>query len=367
MKNQNICLTIHSLATHGGEERMCVLLANELSKRGYKIIVVTLNQFVNERSWFIVNENVKTYTLRRNRYEKKLFSYKFFERLPLLRYKRILQKNNIDIVIDVDIHQSLVTTKVTKGTDIKVISWDHFNYERFRKRWSYNIMLDCFHSGEVDKLVLLTKSDIVPYVEKERFPETFICQIYNPSPIESEKYMEHNQKIVLAIGRYNEQKGFDMLLQSWSLVEQQCNNWKLEIVGDGPMRSSMEKQIMNLNLKNVQLSHYTDEIIEKYKNASIYVLSSRYEGFPLVLLETQAMSLPVVSFDCKTGPNEIIKDGYNGFLVEPENTEILAEKILTLINDDVIRKQMSRNAFEESKKYKIDNIVNQWENLIDSL
>lgn len=129
----------------------------------------------------------------------------------------------------------------------------------------------------------------------------------------------------------------------------------------------MEEQVKHLQLKNVRLSHYTDHIKEKYQEASIYVLSSRYEGFPLVLLETQAMSLPIVSFDCKTGPNEIVREGYNGFLVEPENTKKLAERILTLINDGELREQMSRNAFEESKKYKIDNIVNQWIDLFESL
>ena len=367
MKHKNICLTIHSLATHGGEERMCVLLANELSKRGYNVIIVTLNQFINEKSWFKVNDSIKTYTLRKNRYERKIFSYKLLEGLPLFRYKRILKNNNISIVVDVDIHQSLVTTKVTKGTDIKVISWDHFNYERFRKRWSYQIMLDCFHSGEVDKLVLLTKADIQPYLDEEKFSPSFIHQIYNPSPIEVDNYTEHNSKKVLAVGRYNEQKGFDLLLECWTIVEHQCNDWELEIVGDGPMRSSLEEQIRTLHLKNVRLSHYTDNIIEKYRDASIYVLSSRYEGFPLVLLETLALSLPIVSFDCKTGPNEIIKDGYNGFLVEPENVQILAEKVLILINDDKLREQISKNAFEESKKYKIDNIISQWEKLIESL
>lgn len=367
MKHHNICLTIHSLIAHGGEERMCVLLANELSKRGYHIIVLTLHQFLSEKSNYKLNANIKTYTLVRNRIERKFFSYKLLEELPLLRYKHILKKLNISLVIDVDIHQSLVTTKVTKGTNIKVVSWDHFNYERFKKRWSYQVMLDCFRSGKVDKLVLLTKSDIRPYIEEEKFSPSFIHQIYNPSPIEVDNYTEHNSKKVLAVGRYNEQKGFDLLLKCWSLVEMRCNDWELEIVGDGPMRDSLQELIEKLHLNKVKLSHYTDNIVDKYKGASIYVLSSRYEGFPLVLLETMALSLPIVAFDCKTGPNEIIKDGYNGFLVESENINMLAEKLLMLIKDDKLCKQMSRNAFEESKKYKINNFINQWVKLIESL
>lgn len=365
MKHQSICLTIHSLATHGGEERMCVLLANELSKRGYNIIIVTLNQFHNEKSWFNVYEGVKTYTLRKNRYERKLFSYKFFDFLPLFRYKRILKKNNISLVVDVDIHQSLVTTKVTKGTDIKVISWDHFNYERFHKRWSHRIMLDCFNSGEVDKLVVLTSSDRKCFIEKEGLKGSFVDYIYNPSPIANDSFISHNEKKVISVGRLENQKGMDLLVEAWALIEDKTD-WVLEIVGDGAGKNGLLEQIKKLNLQHVILSPYTDDIKSKYASASIYALPSRTEGFGLVLVEAATMSLPAVAFDCG-GPKEIISEGYNGFLVDAGNVKFFAEKLLAIINDDALRERMSHNAFEESKKYKIDNIINQWENLIESL
>ena len=365
MKHRNICLTIHSLVSHGGEERMCVFLANELAKHGYNIIIVTLNQFHNERSWLKLNDDIKIYTLRKNRYERKLFSFKCFEGLPLLRYKRILKRNNISLVIDVDIHQSLVTTKVTKGTDIKVVSWDHFNYERFRLRWSHNKMKACFNSGEVDKLVVLTSSDKRCFVEKEGLKESFVDYIYNPSPIIHNKFINHNEKKVISVGRLEYQKGMDLLVDAWAMIEGKTD-WILEIVGEGSWKERLQEQIKEQNLKHVILSPYTDDVKSKYAGASIYVLPSRTEGFGLVLVEAATMSLPAVAFDCG-GPKEIIKEGYNGFLIKPENPQMLAEKMLTLINDDKLREQMSKNAFEESKKYRIDNIINQWEKLIKSL
>lgn len=363
MKNKNICFTIHSLAASGGEERMCVLLANELSKRDYNIIVVTLNQFCNERNVYELNKDIKIYTLRRNRFERKLFNT--LESIPLLRYKKILKNNNIDLVIDVDIHQSLITTKVTRGTGIKVISWDHFNYERFYKRWSHRIMLDCFNSGEVDKLVVLTASDKRCFIEKEGLKDSFVDFIYNPSPIINDSFISHNEKKVISVGRLENQKGMDLLVEAWALIE--CKtDWVLEIVGDGAGKNGLIEQIKKLNLQHVILSSYTDDIKSKYASASIYALPSRTEGFGLVLVEAATMSLPAVAFDCG-GPKEIISEGYNGFLVEAENVREFAEKLLTLINDDALREQMSQNAFEESKKYKINNIVDQWENLIESL
>lgn len=364
-KHHNICLTIHSLAASGGEERMCVLLADALFQRGYNVIIVTLNQIDSEDNIYMHDKRIKQYSLRRNRYERKITGYLKF--IPLLRYKCILKRHKVAVVIDVDIHQSLVTTKATKGTNIKVISWDHFNYERFKVRWSYDIMMGCFKSGEIDKLVVLTKADSKSYKEIEKFPESFITQIYNSSPVEHDEYIQHKEKKVLAVGRLVEQKGFDLLLTAWLIVEQFDDEWTLEIVGDGHMRQQLLEQKESLGLKRIKFTNYTNEIKEKYRTAGIFVLSSRYEGFGLVLVESESMSLPLVAFNCKEGPGEIIKNGYNGFLVEPENIKMLAEKLLELMTNDGLREQMSRNAFEDSKKYKMEKIIDKWENLIESL
>lgn len=364
---KNICLTIHSLIDGGGEERMCTLLANELYDKGYKVIVVTLEQFQSQKNSFLLNKDIKQYTLRKNRVERKLFSYRCFQSIPLLRYRRILKQEEVNVIIDVDIHQSLVSTRAVKDNNIKIISWDHFNYERFKNRWSYKVILNCFNSGKVDKFVVLTKSDRKSYIDIEGFSPDFVKQIYNPSPIQTDTYIPHKSRRVLAVGRLEEQKGFDLLLEAWREVEQKNPDWLLEIVGDGYMRPVLEQKVEDYNLRRVTISHFTSQVKEKYAEAGIFVLSSHYEGLGLVLLEAESMSLPLVSFDCPCGPGEIIKDGYNGFLVEPENTDLLAKKILQLIEDDKLRKQMSNNAFVSSKKYKKDSIINQWCDLLDSI
>ncbi|MCI6861885.1 MAG: glycosyltransferase, partial [Prevotella sp.] len=111
----------------------------------------------------------------------------------------------------------------------------------------------------------------------------------------------------------------------------------------------------------------TKDVNSKYEEASIYALSSRFEGFPMVLLEAASMSLPIVAFDCKTGPNEIIEDGKTGFLVEPENVEQFAEKLMILMKDDELRAEMGRKAFESSKRFTIDKIVSCWAELLKRL
>lgn len=362
---KNICLTIHSLSPKGGEERMCTLLANSLVEwGGYNVIVVCLNMFYDEIPSYDLNKNIKRYTLCGNRIERRIQS--FFPRLLFKRYKHILIKHKVDVVIDVDIHQSLVTTKVTKGTNIKVISWDHFNYERFKVRWSHDMMMKCFNSGEIDKLVVLTDSDMQNFIKQEGIPSDFITFINNPSPIENNSYIKHNEKKVISLGRLAHQKGFDLLIAVWEIIEKERSDWELEIVGEGSERFILQEMINEKRLRHITLSPYTSDITNKYKSSSIYALPSRTEGFPLVLIEAETMSLPLVAFNCG-GPSAIIKEGYNGFLVEPENTKMLAERLLDLMNNDELREQMSHNAFEDSKKYKMENIIGKWEKLIESL
>lgn len=366
MNKKNVCLTIHSLASSGGEERMCTVLANALIHRDYNVIVVTLNQCEKEKTTFKLEKSIKRYTCVKNNIERKLFSYSFLKKIPLIRYKHILDKHKVDVIIDVDIHQSLVTTKVTKGTAIKVISWDHFNYERFAIRWSHDIMLDCFNSGEVDKLVVLTETDKKNFIEKEHLPKHFVECIYNPSPLQSDGFISHKEKKVLSVGRLTEQKGFDLLLKAWNLVEKEIGDWQLEIVGSGVDEGKLKEMIKELHLSNVTISPFTDDIKSKYANASIYCLPSRTEGFGLVVVEAATMSVPSVAFACG-GPEEIICDGENGFLVERENHRMMAEKMIVLMRNKKLREQMSNNCYEWAKKFQIENIIENWTRLIEAL
>lgn len=365
-KKYNICLLHHTLAEHGGEERMCQLVANELRSRGHYVVVVLTDQLENEGIVYPLDERVRLYYLQKNRVERKL--NKWFDRLPELRYRHILKRNNIDVVIDVGSPKSLLTTKAAEGLGIKVICWDHFNYEAFRVRWCYNDLKQLISARKIHSLVVLTQADKIAYAEYEKdFPKDFVCQIYNPSPIQTVAYMPHTSKKVMACGRLAEQKGFDLLLEAWKEVEQHNSDWELEIVGDGFMRKQLERLIDEYSLKRVTISPFTSEVKGKYADAGLFVFSSRYEGLGLVLLEAESMSLPLVSFDCPCGPREIICHGYNGYFAKPENPHDLAEKLLTVMNDDALREQMGRNAFEASRQFCTDNIMNQWEKLLDDV
>ena len=136
----------------------------------------------------------------------------------------------------------------------------------------------------------------------------------------------------MAAGRYAPQKGFDKLINAWSIVVQNHPDWKLYIYGDGELRDELQQLINRLQLQNsCFLEHTTSDIAAKYAESSIFVLSSVYEGFGMVITEAMSCGLPVVSFACPCGPKDIIQNDINGLLVEPDNIDQLAEKISILI------------------------------------
>ena len=176
-----------------------------------------------------------------------------------------------------------------------------------------------------------------------------------------------DNKNVIAVGRYSHQKGFDLLVEAWSVVAKKHPDWILNVYGDGD-RTELQNKIDELNLtKSFIANEKTDAIIQKYLESSIFVLSSRYEGFGLVLIEAMNCGVPPVSFACPTGPKDIITHGEDGILVENGNIEQLAEKICYLIENEDVRKKMGRNARENVKKFKKEIIMDQWKKLFEML
>ena len=163
------------------------------------------------------------------------------------------------------------------------------------------------------------------------------------------------------------QKGFDRLIPAWSIVSKKHPDWTLSIYGDG-MRRQLEQQIEELGIApNCLLEHSVPDIVEKYCESSIFVLSSRYEGFGMVIIEAMACGVPPVSFTCPCGPRDIINDGKDGLLVENGDIKGLAEKICYLIEHEDVRKEMGRSARTSVERFKIEHIAQQWKELFESV
>lgn len=152
-------------------------------------------------------------------------------------------------------------------------------------------------------------------------------------------------KKVISVGRYDEQKGYDMLIDAWEVVYRTYPDWNLFIYGDGVLKKDFEQSIKQKHLEqNIFLCAPVKDIEQKYLESSMYVMSSRFEGFGMVLIEAMACGLPCISFDCPHGPSDIIKDEIDGLLVENGNVQLLSQKICRLIQDDTLRQQMGTHA-----------------------
>ena len=173
-------------------------------------------------------------------------------------------------------------------------------------------------------------------------------------------------KRVIAIGRYGYQKGFDSLIDAWRIIHSFYPDWTLDIIGNGEWLNRLQQQINEYALEHsVFLKPPTRHIEDEYRRASLLVLSSRYEGLPMVLLEAQSFGLPIVSFACKCGPKDVITDGEDGFLVSEGNIPMLADRVLRLIENDDLRKRMGTNARHHSKAFSEERIMERWIDLFN--
>lgn len=349
------------IAGCGGTERVGLLIANEFCKRGYNVSILS---YVNDGDpFFTCDPRIKRGVVLQNKWEKK---FKRFQQYVNWKIRFFLRKWKTDVFIDINSDMTRISGPAVDGTGVKHISWAHFNFEYCTVGEREQENLKCV-LRYADKLVVLTKEDRENYLNKTNIRKDQITQIYNPIPFSGEDYVFHPQKRVLALGRISPEKGFDMLVKAWALVEKCTDGWMLEIVNGGGDDSELKLLIEELNLNRVVISPRTNDVKNKYKEAGLYVLSSRFEGFPMVLLEAAAMSVPLVAFNVHTGPKEFIQNGTNGFLVTPESIEDLAKTMILVMNDESLRVKLSREAFESSKKFTAERIIQNWITLIDNI
>lgn len=342
----------------GGTERVTSVVANGLSERGYKVSVVSCRNGENCR--FNLDDSVQLYSLHGEQIKNGAF-----RKLCLIRkLKDYVNNHHVDILIAVDVALYLYLWPLQKQHLCKCIAWEHFNYYIApNKMVAFARKLA---AQDADCVVVLGKSDYKNY--KDHFKNIKRLEyIYNPLALDLTSVSPLKEKRVIAVGRLNQQKGFDMLIDAWKIVESQNKEWRLDIFGEGELKEKLQTQINELGLKNVSLCGYAKNIEKEYLNSSIFVLASRYEGFVLVLLEAQAKGLPCVSFNCKEGPSEIIDDGVNGYLVEAGNVKALAENLLKLIESNELREKFGSMAQKDLYRFDIENVMPKWERLIDSL
>ena len=333
----------------GGAERVLSNLSNYLSLKHD----VTIATFSNEDSFYALDKRVRHIKLNL----LKPSSSKLESLKNNLNRFMILKKNIKQIDADVNIsfmtQTNILAIWASKFLRKKIIVAERAIYNFYGSK-SLNLMRRVSYPFS-NYIITQTIADSTNY-EFIKNLET----IYNPILIKSEKREKEN--IVLAVGRFDDNKGFDLLIETFTTLE--SRGWKLVIAGNGLKEEELLDLVGKLNPKNVELIGNRKDIFEWYAKSSIFVLSSKKEGFPNVLLEAMASGCAVVAFDCPYGPSEIIVHEKNGLLVENQNREKLASSLQQLIDNEVLRDDLAKEAIKVKEQYAMKKIAKNWEDII---
>lgn len=369
-----------ALTTKGGADRVITEKANWLSEHGHNVAIITDTQ-MGRPPVFPLSSKVRLIDLAidfSSEYGHNFLvrTIIYFKLMHVYRKKMsdLLMLEHPDVVITTLGRDISFLTKIKDGS--KKIGEAHttkyfirnfhllekrnllFKYLTKYFRWS----MDC-QVRRLDALVVLAEEH-----RKDWALEIPIYVIPNSLPFVPERTSTCTNKNVMMVGRYNNAKGYDYLISAWEKVHSKHPDWILNVYGSGELHNQVMQWIHNCQLESTIILHEpTDSIMDRYLESSIGVLSSRYEGFSMVMLEGMVCGVPFVSFDSPHGPRNVIRNGEDGILVEYLNVQALADGICKLIEDEELRKQYGKSARKNILRFSRDIVMKQWEDLFETL
>ena len=359
MTKTNIAFFINDITSSGGTERVTCLISNLLQDTGsFNIIIISLNE-THKDIKFPLHGHVHTTRINK---KPKNGIYRF----PIVcaRLAHLVRRYNIDVLIDVDGILDLYSIPVKALTRVKLISWEHFNY-RQNPDVPYRKLSRQLAGFFASAIVTLTEQDKQNYEQNLKYKRAKILTI--PNPMTPQRKHEYNPKsrTIVSAGRLTYQKGFDMLVDVAAQVLPQHPDWQWLVLGEGEDHDALVEKTDQRGLSaQLRFPGRTDNLSSYLEQASFFVMTSRFEGLPMVLLEAKSYGLPLISFDCETGPREIISDGTNGYIIPCFDIASMAEHINTLVDNDSERSSLSQYSTLNSSKFAPASIVEQWTNLI---
>lgn len=368
-----------------GMERVLSLKAAYLARRGHEILIVTTDQRGQKSVFDLGNFRQRdlgiNYELTNGApFWKKTLLYFVKHKIHRRMLRRVLEEEKADIVVSMFNNDVDIVPYINDGSR-KVLE---VHFSRFKKiqyarkglwaladRWrTYS---EVRAAAKFDRFVTLTEEDRT-YWEADYSAaglKSNIEAIPNPGSFTgvAAPFAGRAGNTVLAVGRYTYQKGFDMLLDAWKKIKENpvAAEWKLRIAGDGEDRDALESRALRLGVADSVEFGPCADMKELYSHADIVVMTSRFEGFGMVLVEAQSCGVPAVAFACKCGPSEIIADGEDGYLVEPGDVDALAGRTLALMGDSSLREAMGAAACRNSERFDISRIMPRWEKLFGEL
>lgn len=371
----NIVYLIAGTYRPAGMERVLANKANWLADAGHKVTVITTDQRGRGPAFdmapsishqdLAVNyeaDNGKPFLLKAVRYPWRRLKHR-------TRLSKALKSIRPDITVSMFCNDASFLPRINDGSHkVLEVHFSRFKRLQYARSGIWGMadrMLsraDARAACRFERFVVLTNEDAgywdVPGLRV--IPNALTFGDCPPAPLDA--------KTVIAVGRYSAQKHFSHLLYAWELVDPDIRKgWTLRIVGDGEEKEYLESIIGDKHLSDSVILGPEQNMRKVYNDASVLVLSSRYEGLPMVLLEAQAAGLPVVSYDCKCGPRDVITDGVDGYLVPEGRYELIAARLSALMSDSGLRKRMGAEAYKASERFSTDRVMSMWSELFEEL
>ncbi len=367
---KNIVIVVSAMNL-GGAQRVVSILCDHWSQEDYQVTLISTYTGAKVNHYQVSNDVSMLHLSNSKMFAKNKFINLIWK---LIQLRRKIRQLNPDVVISFLTRVNVATSLSIMGLNTSLIicerTWTPFATLNKKLFWFYRILFK-----KVREVIVQTdkskswlnqnfpenKSTVIPN------PVVYPLPLHNERSIKPDSLVNKDKRIILASGRMHKYKQFDLLIRAFNAVKERYSQWELVILGEGEERLELKNLVDDLELGSmVKLPGSVGNISEWYERADLFVLSSSVEGFPNVLLEAMTYGLPCVSFDCDTGPRDMIQDGVNGLLINPsEKVAGLENALLKLISDKDLRINISKNAILLREKYSVENIMRKWDKTLE--
>lgn len=359
---KNICIVIKNINIGGGISRVVSCIANELVN-DYDVTILSFeSNYSANKEVYNIDEKIRIIFLMKeiNNYKKEFIKIS-------RNVKKILKSNSFDTILIAGMDfVPFFYMSLSRLRHCNMIAWEHANHNIgniFGLKW----MGRKIAARHFNKIVVLTDRDRELYVNKEKL-RCGIERIYDPCEkkvINNRCIYNKESKKIMSCGMLIYQKGIDYAILVAEKVFEKHPDWIWEVWGEGPKRYELEKKIKEKKLEDhFKLRGYSDSVTDLYQDYALFVLTSRYEGFGMVIVEALSNNLPVVAFNCDAGPSEIIEEGVNGSLIDCFEIEKMSNQINALIENVSLRESMSRHSNETLDKFELKLLIEQWKKIL---
>lgn len=369
-----------TIARIGGTEKILVDKMNYIADvYNQEIYLITTSQgnhpitFPLSKKVKHIDLSVRLHTMYQYSLLKRIYMGWKMNRLLKQKLKAVINELNPDIIIsttycyaDIICNLKYKAKKIIESHVAKKLTGINDGIKRnfiskIYSKWKQKNVCKAIEKKS-DIIVTLTQGDADNWNTKN------VVVIPNIVDLKNTDFSQHTEKTAIFAGRFTYQKGLDRMLEAWKIVVSKRNDWMLKLIGDGEQKEYLQQQCQKLGItNNVIFAPATKDIAKEYENSSLFLFTSRFEGFGLVLVEAMQCGVPCISFDCTYGPSDIIDNGINGYLIDNGNVEEFAKATLKLIEDDELRKKMGKAAIEKAKQYLPENIMPKWIELYKNL